>query len=116
MSFIWLPGSALGASWSADPNSDGQTNVADVMVSTLHALEIPVSDQLDENGTPELCEGVPLSSKVWGSGTELSPSGYPSIRQRVIFLVPRVYSLVPPRLPLPGIPSLLSHQSIQGFP
>ena len=68
---------AYGQEWSADLNCDGETNVTDVMLSILQALEMPVSEALDSdgNGIPDACQNQPLPVSACGSGTELAPDG-----------------------------------------
>jgi len=77
MFVLGAPVPVLGAQWSADLNCDGETNVADVMLSIIRALDMPVSDQLDENGNgiPDDCEGVSMDPATCGTGTELAPDG-----------------------------------------
>ena len=73
---LWCT-SAVAAPWSPDLNCDGETNVADVMLSILIALDLPVSEQLDadQDGVPDACESQPVSDTVCGYGTILSVDG-----------------------------------------
>ena len=74
---ILLTSPANAHEWSADLNCDGETNVTDVMLSILQALEMPVSEALDGdgNGIPDACENLSLPSSACGEGTELAPDG-----------------------------------------